>query len=444
MTTQEIRENFIAYFRSKKHKLLNPSKVFIDESREKSQYDLYFVNAGMNQLTNVFLDKQHFDDKYSMLTNCQTCIRAGGKHNDLDDVGKDSYHLTSFGMLGNWSLNKYWKEESIKMAFEYLTQECKLDSNRMYATYFQGTDEISMDVESKTIWEKYLPSDHIIQGSFKDNFWMMGDTGPCGACTEIHYDIIGNRLASNLVNKDDPNVIEIWNIVFMEYNKTNTYEKLQKKYVDTGMGLERLSMVLQNKTSVFQTDVFTKLFLYAQILGSTQKYTDTYDVINKNYMTDKAYRIFADHMRTIVIALYDGVVFDSFGRGAILRKIFRRLLMNFYIYLNNCQVYPVMTHHIIPAVITEILNFHLLKKHSSLNIRKILVEEENVTIGKINKFKNKYNSILARKKNTEEVMKYLLDKKDLLKEQDGVDSEVIENIDKININMVGLYDTYAL
>lgn len=427
MTTQQIREHFITYFRSKKHKLLNPSKVFLDE--QDSKYALFFVNAGMNQLKDVFLNKKQYDDKYSMMANCQTCIRAGGKHNDLDDVGKDSYHLTSFGMLGNWSLNAYWKDQAIDMAFEYLTKECKLDPTRMYATYFEGNDDIPQDNESKLIWSKYLPDDHIVKGSFTDNFWMMGDTGPCGACTEIHYDLIGNRNASDLVNKDDPNVIEIWNLVFMEYNKTHVYEKLEKKYVDTGMGLERLAMILQNKNSIFQTDIFSKLFLYIQILSNTTQYTDTYDLTNINYNKDKAYRIMADHMRTCVIALYDGVKFDSFGRGGILRKIVRRFLINYYIYLNNCNVVSVMSHYVIPAMITEILNFHLLKKHDVLSLRKMLIDEELVTIGKINKLKNKYNSMISGKKKSLDQIK-----QKLMAEEDA-NEDIVNHIDQISVDM---------
>jgi alanyl-tRNA synthetase len=293
MNTIDIRENFITYFRNQKHKYLNPTKVFNDDPT------LFFVNAGMNQLKPIFLGTKEFDEKYSMLVNCQTCIRAGGKHNDFDDVGKDTYHLTSFGMLGNWSLNNYWKEEAINLAFRYLVDVCKFDVSRMYATYFGGNDEIPADNESKEIWKKYLSESHIVAGSFKDNFWMMGDTGPCGACTEIHYDLENRSDMAHLVNMSDPTLIEVWNLVFMEYNATTTkytheshsdepikcittsYTKLDKRFVDTGMGLERLAMIMQNKKSLYQIDIFKKLMSYAQILSSGEEYTDDYDLENK-------------------------------------------------------------------------------------------------------------------------------------------------------------------
>jgi alanyl-tRNA synthetase len=281
ITTAKLREDFIGFFRNKQHKFLNPSKVFNNDPT------LFFVNAGMNQLKDVFTGKKDFDDKYSKLVNCQTCIRAGGKHNDLDDVGKDTYHLTSFGMLGNWSLNKYWKDEAISLAFEYLTTKCNLDRNRMYATYFEGNENIPEDIESKNIWKKYLPDDHIISGSYKDNFWTMGETGPCGACTEIHYDLEEGRFSPNLVNKGDPTLIEVWNLVFMEYNmeyddkKSIVLKKLDKKYVDTGLGNERLAMIMQNKKSIFQTDIFQKLLCYVEIVSNCEKYTDTYEITSK-------------------------------------------------------------------------------------------------------------------------------------------------------------------
>jgi len=230
--TIEIRENFIKYFRSKDHKYLNPSKTFIDDPT------LFFVNAGMNQLKSVFLGKSEFDPKYSKLVNCQTCIRAGGKHNDLDDVGYDTYHLTSFGMLGNWSLDNYWKDESIDFAFEYLTKHCNFDITRMYATYFGGNEIIPEDIESKNILKKYLPDDHIIASSFKDNFWMMGETGPCGSCTEIHYDLSQMpRSASNLVNKSDPTVIEVWNLMLRKNTITLNILNCKKNLLIRGLDL---------------------------------------------------------------------------------------------------------------------------------------------------------------------------------------------------------------
>ena len=450
--TADIRENFITFFRSKKHKFLNPSKVFNNDPT------LFFVNAGMNQLKDVLLGTKDYDEKYAMLTNCQTCIRAGGKHNDLDDVGKDTYHLTSFGMLGNWSLNQYWKYETIHMAFEYLTEICHLDKNKMYATYFQGSHnpEIPEDTESRDIWKFFLPEEHIIKGNYKDNFWTMGDSGPCGACTEIHYDLADGRFRPDLVNTGDESLIEIWNLVFMEYDmkttilksddkispdtKIITLTKLDKRFVDTGMGLERISMVMQKKTSIYQIDIFQKLFLYAEILGNTKRYTDKYISTHQkcsddlDVKIDTAYRIFVDHIRTCVIAVFDGVEFDCAKRGFILRKIFRRLLINYYIHLNNNNVEPITNHHIFGALITEVLNFHLFRLHDSKKIRDIFHQEEMLYIGKINQFKNDYNKKIKNDAIKENVIKKYLEKSNEIKGRFGIDIDVIINIDKINID----------
>lgn len=428
MLAQDLREDFIAYFRKKQHKFLNPVKVTdVDKS-------LFFVNSGMCQLKKVFLEEQEYDEKYNALTNCQICIRCSGKHNDLDDVGKDTYHLTSFGMLGNWSLNKYWKEEAIRLAFEYLTTKCNLKTEKMYATYFEGNDNVPEDIESKEIWKKYLPESHIVKGNFKDNFWMMGETGPCGACSEIHYDLKDNRFAPNLVNVGDPTLIEVWNLVFMEYNaikNTNEdqiiYAKLNKKFVDTGAGHERLAMIVQNKKSVYQIDIFQKLFCYAEIVSSVDKYTDDYDLNNKK---DIAYRIFVDHIRTCVIAIFDGTVGDCNNRGFVLRKIVRKLLLNYYLYLNNYTVKSLFNHHIINALITEILNFHLLKKHDSEKIRKVLLDEEILYVGIIYKLKNKYDQ-LVKSKNITYAIEKLLEEKEKLKTSSGIDEEFITNMNKL-------------
>ena len=422
MKTIELREHFIKYFRDNKHRFIKPSKVFNDDPT------LFFVNSGMCQLKDVFLGK--IESQNQQLTNSQICIRAGGKHNDFDDVGKDSYHLTSFEMLGNWSINTYWKEEAIKLAFDYLIK-CGLDKNRMYATYFEGSEKIPEDLESKEIWKKYLPENHIVPGSFKDNFWMMALNGPCGACTEIHYDLETNRTdVSNLVNKDDPSLIEIWNIVFMEYNAINdNFTKLERRFVDTGLGMNRLAMVLQNKKSIYQTDVFQKILLYVQILSNFKTYEDVYDE-NK---TNIAFRIFADHIRTVVIALFDGVRFDCHGRGFILRKIFRRLLMNYYVYLNDCEVKPITSQHVLKALISDILDYYLFKKHDVEELINLLHEEEMLYVSKINNVKRVYDSKMSSKskKSKEEVIIEMTNSD--MKSVHGIDQDIIDVIDKIKI-----------
>lgn len=421
MQSINIREEFVKYFRSKDHKFLAPSKVY------NSDPTLFFVNSGMCQLKDVFLGLKDFDPKYSNLTNWQICIRAGGKHNDFEDVGKDSYHLTSFTMMGNWALNSYWKKEAIDLAINYLVDVCHLDKKRMYATYFEGNEFIKEDSESKEIWKIHLDESHVVTGNFKDNFWSMAETGPCGSCTEIHYDLIGDRNVPEKVNKDDPNVIEIWNIVFMEYNATKVddkiiYSPLDKKYIDTGMGHERLTMIMQNKKSIYGIDIFDKLFDYIHILSKVDRYVDMYVDNYDGNKKDMAYRIFADHIRTCVLALFDGVEFDCNKRGFILRKIFRRLLLNYYLYLNDFLVKPLMQHHLITSLITEILNYYLFKKHDADKIKKMMEQEEMLYIGKLNGAKMNYNQM---KKKGIDIAKY--------KSTHGVDEEFIQNIDRITI-----------
>lgn len=371
MKILQLREDFIKFMRSKNHKLLPQSKIYLDDE------SLLFVNAGMNQLKDIFVSGEiKQEEKFRRLCNSQICIRAGGKHNDLDDVGKDSYHLTSFEMLGSWSLDIYEKEEAIEISYDYLVNHLKLDPNRIYITYFEGNDEINADLETKEIWSKFLPKERIIKGNFKDNFWLMANDGPCGPSTEIHYDISDDeRFVPDLVNADDPTLIEIWNLVFVQYNLNDgIYEKLDKFFIDTGMGLERLAMVLQHKKTIYDTDAFHYLFGYCQALTNHDKsYSDSYDNDNDN---DISYRIFADHMRTITIALFQDVKFDVTGRGSVLRKIMRRMLSHIYIYLNDCQIEPLMNKPIISALISDILDYFLFFKHDQEKIQKLLIDEE--------------------------------------------------------------------
>lgn len=405
----DLRENFISYFRKNTHKLLTPSKIFL-----ASDPSLMFVNAGMNQLKKRFLDPattESTTDEYTRLCNSQVCIRAGGKHNDLDDVGLDSYHLTSFEMLGNWSINSYGKEEAIDLAYKYLTEQLGLDPCKMYVTYFKGDESegIGPDIETKTIWAKYMPENRIIGGNFKDNFWMMAETGPCGQCTEIHYDIsTDKRFVPELVNTDNQEVIEIWNIVSIQYNrilstdrsisnKMYTYEVLSRQFIDTGMGMERLAMVLQNKTSLYKTDVFHYLMGYAQAISNCQtQYSDTYNKTSPQYNIDCAYRIFCDHFRTIIYALYDGVEFHGSGRGHVLRKIFRRMLTYTYLYLNDQKVEQLMIKPITLGIISDILNYHLKYTHDGKKIQDQLIAEERMFIGMLQNLHVKLKKVFAQ------------------------------------------------
>lgn len=430
MLSLEIRELFISYFRKKKYKFLTQSKVFNDDP------SLFFVNSGMCQLKKYILGAEKPTENYEKLVNYQVCIRAGGKHNDFDDVGKDSYHLTMFEMLGFWDLKcdkLSSKQESILLAYNFLVDVCRLDKNKMYVTYFAGDETIKPDEESLNIWNKILPEQQIVKGSFKDNFWMMAENGPCGVSTEIHYDLLHDRKdGSDFVNKDDPSLIEIWNLVFIEYNKINDkYELLPNMFVDTGMGLERLSMVLQNKSSLYTTDVFRPLISYAQIISNAKPYTDSFDKTDLNYLNDVAYRIFADHIRTCVVSIYQDLDFDCVGRGFILRKIFRRLCMNLYIYLNSCTIKPIMNHPVIPALVTQILSFFMWKKHDPLVIAKKLIDEEKLYIGKLYNVKNKFATFMKKINDIDKV-------KQMLKSSSGIDYEIIDNLFKLRFD-VGEY-----
>jgi alanyl-tRNA synthetase len=326
LTSKQIKQQFYDYYDSKGHTYIESGST-VPPTNDES---LLFTNAGMNQFKNIFLGKETVTNARAY--NSQRCIRAGGKHNDIDEIGDNTHH-TYFQMLGNWSFNDYYKEDAIKYAFELLTDIYKIDKNRLYVTYFGGNETLNLpeDTETKNIWKKYLPDSRILPFDMKDNFWEMAETGPCGPCTEIHYDYEYKQDESKevpeLVNNDniDANtanrVVEIWNLVFIQYNRTNetTFEKLDKHYVDTGMGFERLVCLLQNKQSNYDTDVFKPLLDNISEITEIESYYKTTD-----QKLRKSYRIIADHYRTIQIGLVDGIEFGNKGRDYVLRKIFRR------------------------------------------------------------------------------------------------------------------------
>ncbi len=315
LTAAQIRSSFIDFFVKKNHTFV-PSWPVVPIGDDT----LLFTNAGMNQFKDVFLGTG--SRGYNRAVNSQKCIRAGGKHNDLEDVGTDTYHHTFFEMLGNWSFGDYFKAEAIEWAWQLLTEVWGIDPQRLHATYFQGDphDNLAPDDEAKNLWLKYLPDERIHKGNKKDNFWEMGDTGPCGPCSEIHYDGTPDKSGAKFINKDNSSVIEIWNLVFIQYNRDTAGKltPLPARHVDTGMGLERVTRILQGKQSNYDTDLFTPILNAIGILCN-QQYAATMD--NKS---DIAFRVISDHLRTLVFAITDGCLPSNDGRGYVLRRILRR------------------------------------------------------------------------------------------------------------------------
>ena len=331
MESNKARQAFLDFFKSKGHEIVPSAPMVV-----KNDPTLMFTNAGMNQFKDIFLGNA--PRKWPRVADTQKCLRVSGKHNDLEEVGHDTYHHTMFEMLGNWSYGDYFKKEAIDWAWELLTEVYKLDKSRMYATVFEGSQEdgVAFDQEAYDYWKQYLPEDHIIRGNKKDNFWEMGETGPCGPCSEIHFDLrddeeVAKIPGREMVNMSHPQVIEIWNLVFMQYNRkaNGSLESLPAKNVDTGMGFERLCMILQGKKSNYDTDIFQPTIARIAALSGKE--------YGKNDMCDVAMRVIADHLRAISFSIADGQLPANAKAGYVIRRILRRAVRYGYTYLGFTQ-----------------------------------------------------------------------------------------------------------
>ena len=368
MKSSQVRQQFIDFFKAKGHKQV-PSASILNNYDE----NLMFTNAGMNQFKNIFLGTEEPNDL--RIVNSQKCLRVSGKHNDLEEVGIDTYHHTFFEMLGNWSFGDYFKEEIINWSFELLTDHYKIDKEDLYVTVFKGSEEDNTpaDEESFNYWKKFFPDEKIIYCDKKENFWEMGEYGPCGPCSEIHIDIRSkdekNKInARDLINKDHPHIIEIWNLVFIQYNRLTdgSLKKLDKKYVDTGMGLERLCMVLQNKKSTYETDLFESLISEIEKISGSKYLED--DKI------DKAIRVISDHTRAVVISIADGQHPSNIGSGYVIRRILRRAIRFGYTYLD---IKDPFIYKLVSKVSKDLQNTYPNIKDENKIIETVIKDEES-------------------------------------------------------------------
>ncbi|KAG5505027.1 hypothetical protein JKF63_04474 [Porcisia hertigi] len=371
-----VRQEFVDYFKKQEHTFVPGNHVC-----PHNDPTLLFINAGMNQFKALFLGTADPNTEFGRMrraVNSQMCIRAGGKHNDLEDVGRDTYHHTFFEMLGSWSFGDYFKKEAIQWAWDLLTEVYKLPKDQLYVTYFEGSEQngLAPDLEAKELWGQFLPESQIIPGNIKDNFWEMGDTGPCGSCSEVHFDRIGNRNAAHLVNKDDPMVVEIWNLVFMQYERRvdGSLTVLPQKHIDTGMGLERLTSILQGAKSNYDTDAWIPIFEAIQtVTGYPKSYVEIHDDPDSDAVV--AYRVVADHIRCLTTAVGDGVMPDSVGRGFVLRRIIRRAVRYGVQFLG---AKPGFFTQLVDSVCTSLGPFfpHLEDPRNVQRIKAVLFDEE--------------------------------------------------------------------
>lgn len=394
MTSKEIRNTFLEFFASKQHTIVPSAPMVV-----KNDPTLMFTNAGMNQFKDWFLGNS--PAKYKRASDAQKCLRVSGKHNDLEEVGLDTYHHTMFEMLGNWSFGDYFKEEAIAWAWELLTDVFRIDKERLYVTIFEGCEQdgLSMDTQARDAWLKHIPAERILSGNKKDNFWEMGETGPCGPCSEIHIDLRDNKerealSGASLVNKGNPLVIEIWNLVFMQYNRkaNGELEKLPQQHVDTGMGFERLCMALQGKKSNYDTDIFqTMISKISQISG-------------KEYGEDEkisiAMRVISDHIRAISFSIADGQLPSNVKAGYVIRRILRRAVRYAYTFLGMNE--PLL-YRLVPTLVEQMGDaYPEIAKQQKL-IEKVIQEEEEAFLRTLDKGMKLIDSLMEKNRQSKSI-----------------------------------------
>lgn len=387
MTSAEIRKQFLDFFASKQHQIVASAPIVV-----KNDPTLLFTNAGMNQFKDYFLGNKKAE--YPRVADTQKCLRVSGKHNDLEEVGVDTYHHTMFEMLGNWSFGDYFKAEAIAWSWELLTEVYKLDKDRLYVTVFEGDPSEGIPASAIALkeWKKIVPEDRIIFGNKKDNFWEMGETGPCGPCSEIHVDCRPDEERAKvpgreLVNKDHPQVIEIWNNVFIQYNrqKDGKLVELPQKHVDTGMGFERLVRVIQGKQSNYDTDVFTGTIASVEnITGKKYDHSDSKEAI--------AFRVLADHIRAISFTIADGQLPSNTGAGYVIRRILRRAVRYYYSYLDYKQ--PLL-HQLVPVLAKQFANVFPELQQQLDFVSKVVKEEEDAFLRTLDKGLKRIDDIIT-------------------------------------------------
>jgi alanyl-tRNA synthetase len=398
MTSAEIRQLFMDFFRNKGHEIVPSAPIVV-----KNDPTLLFTNAGMNQFKDYFLGNKKAP--FPRVADTQKCLRVSGKHNDLEEVGVDTYHHTMFEMLGNWSFGDYFKKEAIAWSWELLTGVYKIPKDRLYVTYFQGdtAENLAKDEEAFNEWSKFVAPDRILPGNKKDNFWEMGDTGPCGPCSEIHVDCRSDeerkqQSGAELVNNDHPQVIEIWNNVFMQFNrkKDSSLEPLPAKHVDTGMGFERLVRVLQGKQSNYDSDVFTGTIAAIETITKKKYDPNTPQSISADWHQAVAFRVLADHIRAISFTIADGQLPSNTGAGYVIRRILRRAVRYYYTYLDYKQ--PLL-HQLVPVLATQFQTVFPELQQQQDFVAKVIKEEEEAFLRTLEKGLKKIDEIIGSTKN---------------------------------------------